>query len=976
MLATGVVSCRKPAPIPSGSLEDRLDQQVERLERQLLETQKKGDLVEESRLCNNIAKTYERLCEYRKALNFHHYDRQISEAAGDVDGLLLAMGNMADTFLSMGMIDLAKSHLQEQLDFALKNQNMPQAFNAHSSIGNLFLSEAEGETVDLVCKEILAEAGVSFYRGHKVLDDYETLIENGLLSSNRRTDLKRLRLRARVNDGRLCMQTEEYDAALTKLRIALDGARDLKDQMLQFEILGLMGQTFLGMKETASAIEQCFDLQLTLAKEMKEPEFESEALLNLGLAYRDLWDFELSLKTLYLYKDHVKMQCVDSAKLEDADQEIQTTLEFKSVAEKITALEAKIKNDRHTGKTYLKLARNCRQLGFHQDAILYARKGADELDSDAEALRIACELCIEQGHGQDGVYFAKKHLGIIEPDGDTKACIDALLLLSDSYWLLPTLPAETLRVLQKALDLSRQKTSRPREIDILSKLASAYKRLGLDNQYMEIKEECMTLWRQHHLDDDRGNEAQIVAELGQLDYFVNRKPSKNVMKLVDGQFNMKSRSRGTKGLEIKRARRKTTNVQPQMARKKRIHVISDNDSDMRSFIVDDEADGRTDPSLPERHAMDYDDPPMPEPELIWPPSPKRSVIQDDQRSCTKSASRRTWSGDPAFIATILRVKVLIFDEALIIPIIDDIAEQRTISWLIGEIAARYRADFGGKEPLIDALLTEDGARLCGGDPVAVVLSDGQSVRARVVGFKTQSLAQIYTVLCNECGLTVNTAVLASLSTDDAKIDVSRWIHDESHFDLVIRAVASYSGEIVSLDLSHNHLVTDRVLEELAALKSLQELDISFTFVHTIPPIPVKCLRSQFCDIVNLSKFIKTITSSHPQLKELDLSGVDICGVDLGDLHYLEGLERLILSYCPMDAISGMGLAELIRKTSSLRVLDLAGCLAGEHLGALGTALEVNVTLHELILTGNGIVLCDLAKTLETNPRKSLKRLVL
>lgn len=73
---------------------------IDRLEQQLLETQRHGDLMEESRLCNNIAKAYEKLGEWAKALQFHHYDRQISVTVGDTEGFLLAVGNMAQVFLS------------------------------------------------------------------------------------------------------------------------------------------------------------------------------------------------------------------------------------------------------------------------------------------------------------------------------------------------------------------------------------------------------------------------------------------------------------------------------------------------------------------------------------------------------------------------------------------------------------------------------------------------------------------------------------------------------------------------------------------------------------------------------------------------------------------------------------------------------------------------------------------------------------
>jgi hypothetical protein len=102
MLAKGVSSSRK---VNKRSLndsesfgEERLLQSISRLERALLETQKKGDLVEESRLCNNIAKLYEQLGEFRSALNYHLYDKQISVAAGDTEGALLALSNMSQVF--------------------------------------------------------------------------------------------------------------------------------------------------------------------------------------------------------------------------------------------------------------------------------------------------------------------------------------------------------------------------------------------------------------------------------------------------------------------------------------------------------------------------------------------------------------------------------------------------------------------------------------------------------------------------------------------------------------------------------------------------------------------------------------------------------------------------------------------------------------------------------------------------------------
>lgn len=100
MLATGVVSSRRNDQ--SGRLpkdhEARTIARIERIQRQLVSIQKVGDLLEESRLCNNIAALYEEISDWQHALEFHQYDCQLSEAAGDFDGLAMALENIAKIF--------------------------------------------------------------------------------------------------------------------------------------------------------------------------------------------------------------------------------------------------------------------------------------------------------------------------------------------------------------------------------------------------------------------------------------------------------------------------------------------------------------------------------------------------------------------------------------------------------------------------------------------------------------------------------------------------------------------------------------------------------------------------------------------------------------------------------------------------------------------------------------------------------------
>src|SRR4051812_16247550 len=113
----------------------------------------------------------------------------------------------------MGIPELAHKLHKDQLSIALRYQDMPQAFRAHSDIGILLLSESE-DTLELIQKEKLAEATISFYKAHEALDSCQALIDAGLLASSRRKELNELRLEARINDGRLSIYKGEYDSAL------------------------------------------------------------------------------------------------------------------------------------------------------------------------------------------------------------------------------------------------------------------------------------------------------------------------------------------------------------------------------------------------------------------------------------------------------------------------------------------------------------------------------------------------------------------------------------------------------------------------------------------------------------------------------------------------------------------------------------------------------------------------------------------
>lgn len=921
---------------------------------------------------------------------------------------------------------------------------MPLVYQAYISLGLLKLDLAELASVELVQREHWNEAGVHFFRAHEALDAYEAVIEGGLVSSSRRTELRQLRVEARLNDGKLLLMKRDYEGAISKLTVVLDSAQEISDDSLRFQALGLMGRAYSGLGEHTLAIEQCYDHQLSLAKSQKDAALEAEALFNLAMAYRDVRDYDLALQALYLYKDHLKMQLFDEHKLGDADVVIAETIDLKETAEGIVRTESKVDKSLNPEKYFFTLAKGCHKLGLIRDATTYACRLVESQiatgDLDEVSLILAAELCIEQKLPDDAIFYCKKLLEYLESSDRARdqPLVDALVLLAEAYWLLPTLPGEILRALQRALEACRDNNLKEHEILVLSKLALSYSKLGLDDDYLRFKDKCLLQWSEMRRaeDEEKLLEAQkLTQELENLDYFVNRKPSKNVMKLVDGQFNLKSRSKANvKGLEIKktqRPRRRPTVAalsNRTLQKKKTGRIISDGEGgDLAAFVVDDECASSTVRSKSrddrdvrsralsrlERDAMKGDssrlcsnsmlrkyprieesddeagvggplngsssiiglrkaledvyDTPMSD-SLVWSPSPKRSLPADERASvCSRSAdgSKHAWKGDLGTIASVLRLTVIIDGEALIIPVIDDIAERKTVAWLIKEASQRFEAEFA-RSPIIEALCNERGARLVANDPVALVVSDGEQVHARVAGFRKKSLLQWYEELCAEYGLMQEVSLGECLRKQEGThIDLSHWYWEGGQFEVTVRSICKYAeaSPVTGLNLANNPFLTDELVVRLC--ESIKEhvlvVDFSFSSIHSSSLIVEKCKKLErislafCCELTDVPMLIRTIARRglDSALRTIDLSGVNVVGSEnMGDLHYLGYLEELAPSFCQLDVTTGEGLGELLRKSTSLKRLDLSGCEgSAEVWRPIVEALKVNYFLKTLILDG-------------------------
>lgn len=892
----------------------------------------------------------------------------------------------------LALPELTAKYLGEQLALASKVGNYPQVFHAHTSIANHLL----GEELDvaLVREERLLEAGTHFLKAHEALDSYESRIASGLLSVSRMGELRELRLLGRLNDGRLLLERKDYESALLKFKSVSEGFKDTRNTKGEFEALGCLGQTYESISDYNSAIELCYDVQLAISRKCSDKHLESIALLNLSRAYRSLCDFDLSLETLYLYKDHIANLCVDVNRILEAEELISETLHLKQVVHDIQKLESTLSNN---CKNLLKLAKLWKEIGLVDNALGYAMQAAQmALESGDQkrgkiAVKLACTCSLERQRNEDALYYAKK-LQEMTLGGDAKERHDAILLLIDVYLSLPTIPLEAVRLLESLPD---------NHLEVLSRKAIVFKQMGDLDQYERFKDECLSLWTAQRISDHDRAATKLETELAQLDYFINRKASKNVMRLVDGSFSMKSRSMGgTKGLVLGRRSRIEHGESFKRARKKyKRRVIGEeeeedndklyfgNESLYNAICINDKDDTLDDSS------MSNDE--KPTLSLL----PKKRLDMDSARDeywkANANSTHNTQNTNKAPLcftisstSMILRITVAIEDISLVVPVVDDIVDRKTIKWLMAETTERYKSELG-REPIIDALFTEEGARLAPRDPIALVLIDGQQVKARVVGFQGKGLATCYVEICRQYNH-VPLPFVEERLTDSGIVDFSHCNLDMIHTELVLHAIGAYvkfnNGSVIELKMK-NVEIGEAIVPNGLYLGSLLHLDLSFTdatscswIATAFPRLQHLCLS--FCDkLEDLHILMKELVKLEHPLKILNTSGCCIDACDLEKLFYLPGLCELNISFCLLSSTVAYGLSQLLRKTSTLKVLLLTGCQGGNTAGLKGLicALKVNVTLEELYCDCDAFdaqTLAMLRGCLQGNSRLSLKKLIL
>lgn len=874
--------------------------------------------------------------------------------------------------------------------------------DACCSLGALYLERADGAST-VIASELLSKALRYLERGAATVQQYRQLIDDGLIGNTEanRQEALEMELKSALGLGRF-YSVDRYGDCLSFFDRALLLSTSICDEetkyLHQFAVHQHKGLALGRHGHWDKAIESCFDAQLQIATDHLDDDHAAEAQFNLALACYKMGDYTLGRSTILTCIDTIKVRCVDqtrSAKAEALLKDLFTACERSSEIDGLSSGLASTSDPESRLDYMFQIAKILQKLGRHRDAFEIAKRFPPVLERSpltasvkSKVFQLIGVLSVELGRWTDAMFFNRKWLELIDAD-DHATTIACLLLLLRAHIESRSLDDGLLVLAQRCLSLVRDHGDRGKEeLEALSHLSLIHEHTGDHVEASRLRDECIGL----AMAIEETTESRLAKDYEDVEaasYFGDRKMSCTTKSLMGGDFQMRQRTTKIGAIakrRVKATSREAAGVQPPKRRTKVlvVHENLESDSDLGDFIAPISSDSEKENQQQRRKRR--------RPKGARPPAalllssdlgePAHETSDGAPATPSQAASPQPreadtdyydfgpipWGADAAqpYRPSALRVTVLVAEHAFVIPCFDDdITERKRIAWLIKEASVRY-AELDEKEPIVKALSYMDSdAYLSPNDPVAMVLTEGQTVRAHIEGWRKRSWLQEYRYQLHRLGQPAHEGLeglLEATRVEHSAFDftccefeprdlvpfyatLKAKREDYAQFRLNLSCSAGFSlgalGEAVGTRLSHLDLsFTEPDLagcSGLLASKALLELNLSYT-----PLDPAAILHAL------------AASGLEGSLEALSLAGYDFSrsDADFEGLQYLCGLRTLNLEASILSTAQVGALAVVLQRSSSLEaaVLQLDSC---EQSAALLAGVAMNRSLRTLDLPGTG-----------------------
>ena len=556
--------------------EDLLQERVETLKVKLAQKQREGSLTEELSLCVRLAQLHAQLDAPKIALQFWQSCFQIAADLGDKEEEWRAAAEVSKIYAKAGQIEDAELFMKEHLTThdPLKNSLRLSLLQAEviEAIGKTFANRQTSHKFYLSVNEFM-----KYEQALKVLDEAIGLtIPTNLWW----WDALAFRAELLVKLGKF--EESRYSEALDTIQTVKNGTdgnvlMSLRTKSISAQIYFEMGEHGTALEFAISVIDE-YKSDPQNANYRPRRRFYCEMLLLAGRALRLQKDLNFSLDNLLLAKDEAQALAVERELVDEIDRATRETLSAKD------ATAEAVKLQRKKAPSPQELEELADLFGIIGD---FSRQGELLEKCRDVATNESTQKRLDKKLLKLNAFELRNWHGILRrfaDDNDLFHNWKNLIIRGKSYEKIGRFEnAESCLILA----LNKARGCQEGELICNSALFFLNRARGRISQASKFGEEAQTL----EVITSTLDVKKTIRIDPNFSYFATRKPSNSLMKMVGSGMVMRTKTKKTSGLQLKRRRgpgKSSLGGIRRRAVQDNTNSNDDDDGSLSDFIVSDE----------------------------------------------------------------------------------------------------------------------------------------------------------------------------------------------------------------------------------------------------------------------------------------------------------------------------------------------------------------------------------------------------
>jgi tetratricopeptide (TPR) repeat protein len=519
---------------------DFVAERVQNLTRKLFQKQREGNLLEELTLCVRLAQLHFQLSAFKDSVQFWQSCLQIAADLGRQVDEWRAVSEIAKIYCVLGQTDAAEALMNEQL----KPTDSLQ-FTLFKVKVLLYMAEQYGK--------VSTRSVRAFLQFERALSELDAALEGFPDSRDDEKWTEGVLLRADLLVHLGSFEESRYSEAIEVYKAVLQSSGD-SDVLLSLRCRAGLAKIYFNLRDYRAALSSAIAVIDEYKKSLPENSnyrprrrIYCEMLCLTGKLLAIQQDFEFALENLLLAREEAQALTLECEVFEDIEVALKNVITAQTASSEIESLQ---RRQLHRPKDLEELAGKYELIGDYERAFelleqcrAVSVKTVTQRRLDEKLLSLSFD---KLENWQRSVDLLSSQLG------DNKKSITRSLMKIRALEKLGRFGDAEASLLE--LKQQQQKTHEQQGLWIEAELYFHYRLRGCPAQAEKYRDEALSLETVLHFQSSDNASSAFTVLDPTFSYFATRKPSNSLMKMVGSGMVMRTKTRKTKGLDLKRQR--------------------------------------------------------------------------------------------------------------------------------------------------------------------------------------------------------------------------------------------------------------------------------------------------------------------------------------------------------------------------------------------------------------------------------------